>query len=125
MAENGTLSTNQRKALKALLSEPTVRDAAQAAGLGERTVHRYLADATFKAELRRRQDQVIAATTAALVGLSGEAVKTLRDILESRRASNAVKARVALGWLKHTREAVELDDLAQRVAVLEGKLEEW
>ena len=93
MAANGAFSTNQRKALEALLSEPTVRGAAEAAGIGERTMRRYLADPAFKAELRQRQDEVITATTAALVGLSGKAVQTLCDILDSRRASHAVKAR--------------------------------
>jgi len=36
--------------------------------------------------------------------------------------SDSVKCRAALGWLKHTRAAVELDALADRVAALEAKL---
>lgn len=75
------LSTNQRKALEALLIYSTIRDAADAAGLGETTVYRYLRDAGFKAELRQRQDEILAATTAALAGLSAAAVQALRDAL--------------------------------------------
>lgn len=123
MAESGTLSANQRKALKALLCEPSVRGAARASGLGERTLHRYLGDPVFKAELRERQDAILAATTAALVGLSGQAVQALQDVLGHPQVSPSVKVRAALGWLAQTRQAVELRDLAERVQVLEEKLE--
>lgn len=113
------LRTNQRKAIAALLSEPTIRAAAKAAGLGERTIHRYLGDAAFKTELRKRQDQLLSAMTAALVGLSGEAVETLRALLESGDTSASVKARVALGWLRELHRTLELQDLAERVTALE------
>lgn len=70
MAKNGTLSTNQRRALEELLGCSTVRAAAKQARLGEGTLYRYLADPTFKAALRARQDQVINAATAARVWLA-------------------------------------------------------
>ncbi len=96
--------------------------AAERCELNERTLYRYLADPTFRAELRQRQDAILGAVTASLVGLSGEAVATLRALLESKTVSDSVKCRAALGWLKHTRAAVELDALADRVAALEAKL---
>lgn len=116
------LSRNQIKAVSALLANPSMATAAKACGLAERTLYNYLADPVFKAELCRRQDEVIAATTAALVGLSGNAVAVLQDVLSDPEATHAVKVRAALGWLKHTREAVELDALADRVAALEEKV---
>lgn len=119
MSENVTLSTNQRKAIDALLSEPTIRAAAQMVGVNERTVHRYLSDPSFKAELRRRQDELLTAAAAALVGLSGQAIETLRGLLDDKGTSASVKARVALGWLKQARETVELHDLADRLDALE------
>jgi phage terminase small subunit len=124
MSQNDTknLTPNQRKALDALLSTTTVSKAALACGLSERTLWRYLADDTFKTALRDRQDATIKATTAALVGLSGEAIQALHDLLIDTETPSAVKARVALGWLDHTRKTVELDDLAQRVADLEAVL---
>jgi len=113
------LSTNQQKALTALLAEATVAAAADRCGLNERTLYRYLADPAFKAELRQRQDAILASVTASLVGLSGSAVQTLKELLESKAATDAVKCRAALGWLRNVREAVELADLADRVARLE------
>ncbi|MFZ5919306.1 MAG: hypothetical protein ACOYZ7_20430 [Chloroflexota bacterium] len=122
MTGNGTLSANQQRAIAALLSEPTIRDAAKKAGIGERTLYRYLADPMFKAELRKRQDEILAATTAALVGMTGDAVATLRAVMQNKDAGDAVKVRAALGWLAHTRNAVELDDLAQRITELEERM---
>jgi hypothetical protein len=116
------LNTNQRKALVALLAEPTVKAAAESCGLAERTLFCYLSDETFKAELRARQDAILSSVTSALVGLSGSAVQTLRDLLESKTATDSVKCRAALGWLRHTRDAVELADLSDRVAALEQKI---
>ena len=123
MAENGTsLSRNEMKAIRALLTEATIKDAAKAAGLGERTINRYLRDPDFRAELRRRQDEIIAATSAALVGLSGDMVAELHRIVHDENASASVKARVALGWLQQARDTVELHSLAERVAALEERL---
>ncbi|MBX7251418.1 MAG: hypothetical protein K1X50_05485, partial [Candidatus Promineofilum sp.] len=61
MAQNGTaqgdLSVNQRRAIEALLSEASIDAAAEASGVGRRTLHRWLAeDATFTAALRASQD---------------------------------------------------------------------
>jgi hypothetical protein len=122
MPKNGELNTNQKKALAALLAEPTVKAAAEACGLTDRTLYNYLADPDFKAELRARQDAILASVTSALVGLSGSAVQTLRDLLESETATDAVKCRAALGWLRTVRDVVELADLADRVAILEEKI---
>jgi len=116
------LNANQKKALAALLAEPTVKAAAESCGLAERTLYGYLADETFKAELRARQDAILSSVTSALVGLSGSAVQTLRDLLESKTVSDSVKCRAALGWLRHARDAVELADLSDRVAALEQKI---
>jgi phage terminase small subunit len=124
MADNGAkkLSKNQAKALDALLRCTTVSQAAIVAGVSARTIWRYLSNDVFKAELRKRQDQTIKATSAALVGLSGEAIQALQDLLTDPDTTPAVKARVALGWLEHTRKTVELDGLSERVRILEESL---
>ena len=121
MATNGKpeLTQNQKKALEALLRCTTIKGAALAAGLGERTLHRYLDLAHFRQELARRQDATIKATTAALVGLSGEAVAALSSILQDEDTPVTVKVRAALGWLAQMRQSVELADLAERVSKLE------
>ena len=117
--QKSELSANQKKALVALLASPTIAAAAARCGLSERTLYNYLADDVFKTELRKRQDAVIQSVTAALVGLSTEAVATLRNLLRDPNVSSGVKCRAALGWLAQMRQSVELADLAERVSKLE------
>lgn len=82
MAENGSLTRGQRRALPALLAHPTIAEAAEAAELGERTIYRYLNDPEFRAALHKAQDRILAATTARLTGLTTQAVRELGDSLE-------------------------------------------
>lgn len=86
------LTQNQKKALNALLNCSTTRGAALLAGLSERTVHRYLHLPHFKAALSERQDEMLAATSAALSGLSQIAIEALTQALDvlSRQAGSNV-----------------------------------
>lgn len=117
MADNG-----RPRAIDALLCCSTVRAAAAKAGLGERTIYRYLADSDFRAELHRRQDEALSAVTAALAGGMGSAVQALAGVLDDPECPQAVKVRAALGWLREGRAMVETDNLVDRVATLEKVL---
>jgi len=113
------LNPNEKKAIKALLATPSVAAAARRCGLSERTIWRYLNDAEFKAALDDRQDRETRALTAALAGLSSDAMQALHELVTDPTTPPSVRARVALGWLRERRDAIELDALAQRVAALE------
>ena len=119
MAANDRLSAKKRRFVRELLSSPTVKGATERTGIGLRTGFRWLQDEAVKAELRRCQDGLLAGLTAGLVGLSGDAVEVLRDVLADPDATDAVRTRAALGWLAHVRQVVELQDLADRVGILE------
>lgn len=119
------LSVNQRKAIKALLAAPSVAAAARQCGLSDRTLWHYLEDDTFKAELREMQDKATVALAAGLAGLSGEAVQALHDLLTDAKTPASVKQRAALGWLRETRQTVELGDLVERVKKLEDTQNEF
>lgn len=120
MASNGKkLSANQIKAIAALLKFPFIKDAAQACGLGRRTIDRYLKQPHFKAELRKQQDGLIVAASAALAGLAGDAIKTLGEIVKDEEASASVRVRAAIAILEQRRKTTELDELAERVQILE------
>lgn len=109
------LSRNKAKALAALLVSSSIAEAAKMCNLGERTVRRYLEDDDFRQELRAMQDQAVGAAAAALAGLTGDAIETLRGVLTDGDASHSVKVRAALGILQERRRTVELDDLVQQV----------
>lgn len=117
-----TLSIKQEKAIAAILTNPTIAAAATEANLSRETLHKYLGDPAFKARLREYQDAIIKTTTAVLVGLSGESLQVMLDILRDENASQSLRLRVATAWLDQRRKSVDLDDLAERVIALEEKL---
>lgn len=122
--EREFLTRGQQKALTAMLRSTSIAEAAEEAGLARRTIYRYLHAEEFRVELRRLQDEVLAGTTAALVGLSEVAVDTLYEVMSDEFASDSVRVRAALGWLKHARDVVELQELAERVRRLEEQADE-
>ena len=120
MAENGNLTRGMQRAIPALLESNTVAEAAETAGLGERTIYRYLNDPAFKAELRRRQAQILDQTVATMVGGRAQALAALREAMTSDAASFSEQIRAAHYWLGHTQDAVELDVLVRRIEKLEA-----
>jgi len=118
------LNANQKRALEALLTTPSVAAAARICGLAKRTIWRYLGDDQFKRELRERQDLALSSVTTGLVAGGGLANVALWEILHDPGTSPSVKARVALGLLAAMGKSVELADLADRVAALEQNIME-
>ena len=113
------LNRNKLRAIEALLACPTVAEAARMCGLTERTLHNYLSDKEFKAELSKHQGEVVRAGTAALVGLSSESNKVLLELLTDGTVPASVRARVALGIKQHIANALELQDIIERLEALE------
>ena len=116
-----TLTTNRRKAIAALLGHSTVRAAAAACGLAERTLHHYLSDPNFRAALRAKQDELTAATAARLAGGVGDALTVLEGVWHDPEASAPARVRAAMAWLDAWRDATMIDALTERVVALEAR----
>lgn len=113
------LSSAQRKAIPHLLANRTVEDAAKAAGVSERTMHRWLADATFAAALMAAEGDLIDFATRRLVRLSDKAIATLEAVLDDDQVSANTKIRAALGILGTLTELRTLRNLEVRLMALE------
>lgn len=88
----------------------------------KRTIFNYLANPDFRAALRAEQDKLLAATSARLAGGAELALKTFEDVMSDPDASQASRVRAGVAWLDARRKMLELDDLAERITQLEGKL---
>ena len=118
MADNDSLSVRQKRAVVALLQSTSIKEAASVAGIGEKTMYRYLNDDAFRAELHAQQDAALAAAAAALAGMMGDALAVLRDTLQDDDASDSVKVRAAQ-IIVDERRMIELVALARDVRQLE------
>ena len=109
---------HETKLVIALAGGATVRTAAKAAGIGERTAHRHLEDPDFRRQVQKARAAMIDQATGQLARSSTRAAGTLRKLLAS--ADERVKlaaARHVLTLLTHLRESGEL---LERLEALEA-----
>jgi hypothetical protein len=108
------------EAIAALLTCPTIREAAASIGVNETTLVRWLNDSTFKAEYQRARRQVLESALAKLQAATGKAVDTLVRLLEGDSPNAACRAAALI--LEHAHKAQEWIDLSGRVEQLEATL---
>jgi hypothetical protein len=119
MTEN-KLTSRQRKALAALLSETTVTAAAAKAGLNPRTLYRYLQQEAFQRAFTQVQTDAMDRAAARLVGGASDALVVLHHVMvnpdpaQSRMAADA--------WLRHTLKLYEIQQLDKRLTELEREV---
>jgi hypothetical protein len=111
------LSRKREEAIAALLTESSVEAAARKAGLGKRTLLRWLATPSFASEYRRRRWALLDNATRLLQRASEAAVANLIQKLKAEKDSDSLRASEAI--LEWAFRASELTDLAGRVAALE------
>ena len=119
MTDKVTFTGNQAKALTALMTENSVRDAATTCGLTKRTLFRYLADDKFIQALRTRQAEQINEATRRLTDGLQKAIEALEDLIKGGDPTN--KRLAATAWLSHALRLTEFSDLESRIAALEGR----
>ena len=73
------LTTRQRAAIAALLAAPSVLAAAHNAGVGARTLYRWLEDPTFRKALQEAEDLAIDAASRRLLSGQSQALDTLGE----------------------------------------------
>lgn len=117
------LSPTQDKAIAALLAEPTIRKAAELAGIGERTLHDWLDDPMFSEAYRHARKQVFQHGMSLCQKYVPHAVQTLVKVMADSGASHAAKVSAATALLKFGRESIEIDDLQARLEDLEQKID--
>ena len=115
--QSGKRERLEDRALAALLSEPTIVQAATTAGISESTLARWLADPPFRARHREARRQVVEQAISALQRATEDAVTTLtRNLRCGVPASEIAAAKAVLDFAV---KGVELVDLAERVEQLE------
>ena len=122
MADGDSLGARQKRFVAAMLTAPTVEDAARAAKISERTGYRYLNDPGVKAALACALDGALQQATARAVTAMGAALDTLEQIHTDPTASHGARVSAARTILTSAPSLREAMDLAQRVDELERRL---
>jgi hypothetical protein len=115
MAGNGRRKGDDALVL-ALASGQTVRDAACAAGVGERTATRRWADPDFRRRVARRRAELAARAAGQLADGMAEAALTLRRLLAADAESVRLAAARSILEVGHRlRDAVEVEERLREV----------
>lgn len=117
------LTRKANAAIAALLSEPTLADAAACVGISETTLWRWLQRDDFRQKLKQAQETVFDGALNNLQSSTTEAVNCLRRNLNCKRPSVQVQA--ARSLLHFTLKARELFDQEARITELETRLKEY
>lgn len=109
------LSAKQELALRALISHPTLKDAAAAAGISESTLWRYKQDPQFSRRLREARREAVGHAVQCLQPVAGDAVTFLHNLILNKEAPAAPRVTAARIVLDYSIRAVELDELRQQI----------
>ncbi len=127
MADNpvpDNLTAKQQKAISALLSEPTIRKAADAAGVPERTLYQWLKNPAFDTAYRSARRESVQQATARLQYASSSAVAVLCSLMARDTVHASIRLSAAKTILELALKSLELDDVAARLTALEAKYAE-
>lgn len=122
---HGEKNTRKRELfISCLLTEPNIRAAAKAAGIGESTGWQWLQDPDFQAEYREARRMALSQAISRLQQASSTAVATLEEVMSDQEATPASRVTAAKAVLEMAMKGVEMEDLAERIEKLEQAVEQ-
>lgn len=113
------MTSNQKRALAALVKTRSIREAAAQAGIDERSIRRYLKDPDFLQEYRQIQAEILTDARESAQGSIAPALETLQEICTDTEARNSDRITAAKTLLEWACRLTELTDLEERITALE------
>ncbi|NOH04681.1 MAG: hypothetical protein HND47_23275 [Chloroflexi bacterium] len=116
------ITVKQQKAITALLSERTTRDAAKTVGVSEKTLYDWLKnDAAFRAALRDAEKSILGEVMRRLSAGQRIALDTLEKLTKSAR-HESTKLRAAVAWVDLFLKFKDLVNIDERLSALEERI---
>lgn len=116
-----SITTKQQKAITALLSERTARDAAKAAKISERTLYIWLGDSVFRAALRDAERGLLDDVTRRLSAGQRLALDTIEKLIQSAR-HESTRLTACVSWLNMFIKYRDMQDIDERLTALEAAI---
>src|ERR1700680_943206 len=116
MARSGVkFGRKTEDAIAALLSQRNVDEAARTAGIGTRTLLRWMKDPEFDAAFRAARRAAFGQTTARLQQGSSAAATILMKLMLDANTPASTRVRAAEIVVNHAAKAIEIEDIEARV----------
>ena len=119
-ASTHTLTARQEQSITALLVQGSLQAAAEASGIHEKMLRRWLReDTAFQAAYRDARRAVVQHAIAQVQRATGEAVETLRTVMQDSESPASARVSAAKAMLATAVKGIDIEDLAARTATLE------
>lgn len=115
------ITVKQQKAITALLSERTGRDAARKAGVNEKTLYTWLNDPAFRGALREAEKKILDDVMWRLSAGQRLALDTLEKLIQSAR-HESTKLTACVQWLSLFIKYRDMRDIDERLTALEAAI---
>jgi hypothetical protein len=116
------LTPRHEQGITALLVQGGLQATAEASGVNEKTLRRWLRDdAVFQTAYREARRAVVQHAIVQVQRATGEAVATLRSVMQDANTPASARVSAAKAILDTAVKAVELEDLEARIAALEAQ----
>ena len=121
-ARKSNLGRKQEDAIAALLTQRNIDDAARTAGIGSRTLLRWLTLPDFQAAYRKARREAFGQAIARLQQGTSAAATTLLKTMIDPATPASVKVRAAEAIFTHAAKAIEIEDVEARLSALEASV---
>jgi phage terminase small subunit len=115
------LSRKQDQVITALVTCASITEAAAQCGLADVTLRRWLKQEPFQAAYREARRAVVQQAITQVQRATGEAVETLRRVMQDAEAPASARVSAAKTILETAVKAVEVEDLEARITALEAQ----
>src|SRR5664279_1128621 len=113
----------KEEAIAALLTQRNIEEAARTAGIGTRTLMRWLQIPEFQKAYREARRQAFGQAVARLQQGTSAAATTLLKTMIDPNTPASVRVRAAEAIFNHAAKAIEIEDIEARVSDLERAAE--
>ncbi len=117
-------SRKEDLAILALLTEPTMKSAAEKAGVAEITLWRWMQQAEFKEKYQTAKREAVSHATAKLRQSMTVAIDALVEMAKDKKTPAMARATACRTLIEYGFKAHEMEDLQERVERLEEQFKE-
>lgn len=116
------LSRNQEKGISALISSPSIPEAAKKVGIDNKTFWRWLQLKNFKKRYQEARRVVDRHSIGLVQAGMSDAVKTLEEVMGNQNAPASARVSAARAIIDMALKASEIEDLEVRIENIEREL---
>ena len=116
------INRKKEQAISALLSQPTLKAAAEVAGIGEKTLWRWLQNQDFQDAFMEVRRQLVQQVVSNIQRSMSKAVNTLLEVMDDPDSPASSKVQAARSIIDVGLKGLELEDFELRLARLEEHL---